>query len=171
MDGAEWAGATTMHVSVLSLALSSWYGSLDDRQRVARMFGPRVTLERVAQPGAGLQPQADVVGSARQDGLVGHAQAVGAARRNDRPLLLRRDFNGLDGRQPLVHFVALQRSIDDFVATRQAMAAARAVAADQRVGPQVNNGLNEWISTRSRGNYLVPSRSRRTCPRLKGWDA
>ncbi len=168
---AEWAGATTMHVSVLSLALGSWYGSLDDRQRVARMFGPRVTPERVARAGAGLDPQGDVAEAARSDGLVGHAQALGAARRDGRPRLLRRDFNGRDGRQPLVHFVALQRSIDDFVETRRAMAAARAVAADQRVGPQVNNGINEWISTRNRANYLVPPRSRRTCPGLAGWDA
>ena len=96
---------------------------------------------------------------------------MAAVRRNGRPLILRRDFNGLDGKQPLVHFVALQRSIDDFVETRQAMAAARAVAADQRVTPQINNGINEWTSTRSRANYLVPPRSRRTCPGLAGWDA
>lgn len=171
IDDGDWAGATTMHVSALSLTLGSWYESLDERQRVARMFGPRVSLEAVRDPGAGLEPTGDVAESARRDGLVGHAQALGAARRDGRPRLLRRDFNGLDGRQPLVHFVALQRSIDDFVATRQAMAASRAVAADRRVGPQVNNGINEWISTRSRANYLVPPRSRRTCPGLKGWDA
>lgn len=168
-DG-PWAGSTTMHVSVLALALSSWYGSLSERQRAARMIAPQVPLRRVLDPGAGIDPPGDVEATARRHGLVGHAQAAAAARRDGRPRLLRRDFNGLDGKQPLVHFVALQRDIDDFVATRQAMAAARAVAADERVTPHVNNGINEWLSTRSRANYLVPPRSRRTAPALAGWD-
>lgn len=166
----QWAGATTMHVSTLALALSSWYSALDERQRAARMFGPRISLEAVRDPGAGLDPQPGVEATARRSGLVGHSQALGAARVDGRPRILRRDFNGLDGHQPLVHFVALQRSIEDFVATRTAMAAARAVAADPRVQPQVNNGINEWITTRRRANYLVPPRSRRTCPGLPGWD-
>ena len=159
-----------MHVSVLSLALATWYGSLSERQRAARMFAPQIPLRRVLERGDGIDPPADVEGTARSHGLIGHAQSMAAVRRDGRPRILRRDFNGLDGRQPLVHFVALQRSIDDFVETRQAMAAARAVAADQRVTPQINNGINEWTSTRSRANYLVPPRSRRTCPGLAGWD-
>ena len=168
-DG-PWKGATTMHVSTLSLALSSWYGSLSEQQRAHRMFGPKISLEAVRNPGEGLDPQPDPIGTARESGLVGHAQALAVARRSGRPRILRRDFNGLDGKQPLVHFVALQRSIDDFVETRSAMAAARAVSADPRVQPQVNNGINEWITTRNRANYLVPPRTRRTCPLLPGWD-
>jgi hypothetical protein len=170
VDG-PWAGGTTMHVSVLSLALATWYGSLTEEQRVARMFAPQVTLDRVLSPGDGIDPPADVVTTAQRHGLVGHAQSMAALRRNGRPRILRRDFNGVDGRQPLVHFIALQRSIEDFVLTRQAMAAAKAVAADRRVTPQINNGINEWITTRSRANYLVPPRTRRTCPGLAGWDA
>lgn len=169
-DG-PWAGATTMHVSVLSLALATWYGSLNERQRAARMFAPQISLRRVLEPADGIDPPDDVEATAKRYGLVGHAQSMAAVRRNGRPRILRRDFNGLDGKQPLVHFVSLQRDIADFVETRQAMAAARAVAADQRVSPQINNGINEWTSTRSRANYLVPPRSRRTCPGLAGWDA
>lgn len=169
-DG-EWAGSSTMHVSVLSLALATWYGSLNERQRVARMFAPQISLRRVLEPEDGIDAPEDLAGTAKRYGVVGHAQSMVAVRRDGRPRILRRDFNGLDGKQPLVHFVSLQRSIDDFVETRQAMAAARAVAADQRVTPQINNGINEWTSTRSRANYLVPPRSRRTCPGLAGWDA
>jgi hypothetical protein len=169
-DGA-WAGGTTMHVSVLSLALATWYGSLTEEQRAARMFAPQITLSRVLEPRDGIDPPTDVVATARRHGLVGHAQSMAALRRNGRPRILRRDFNGVDGRQPLVHFVALQRSIEDFVLTRQAMTAASAVAADDRVTPHVNNGINEWTSTRSRANYLVPPRTRRTCPGLDGWDS
>ena len=169
-DGA-WAGGTTMHVSVLSLALATWYGSLTEEQRAARMFAPEIKLQRVLEPGDGIDPPDDVVAAAKRHGLVGHAQSMAALRRNGRPRILRRDFNGVDGRQPLVHFVALQRSIEDFVLTRQAMAAAKAVAADERVTPHVNNGINEWTTTRSRANYLVPPRTRRTCPGLDGWDA
>lgn len=168
-DGA-WAGGTTMHVSVLSLALATWYGSLSERQRAARMFAPQVKLEQVLEPGDGIDPPADVVATAKRHGLVGHAQSMAALRRDGRPRILRRDFNGVDGQQPLVHFVALQRSIEDFVLTRQAMAAATAVAADKRVTPHINNGINEWTTTRSRANYVVPPRTRRTCPELDGWD-
>jgi hypothetical protein len=168
-DGA-WAGAATMHVSVLSLALATWYGSLDERQRAARMFAPEIKLEQVLAPRDGIDPPTDVVAAAKRHGLVGHAQSMAALRRNGRPRILRRDFNGLDGKQPLVHFVALQRSIEDFVLTRQAMAATAAVAADKRVTPHINNGINEWTTTRSRANYIVPPRTRRTCPGLSGWD-
>jgi hypothetical protein len=168
-DG-DWAGGTTMHVSVLSLALATWYGSLDERQRAARMFAPEIKLEQVLAPKDGIDPPTDVVAAAKRHGVVGHAQSMAALRRDGRPRILRRDFNGVDGRQPLVHFVALQRSIEDFVLTRQAMAAAKAVAADKRVTPHINNGINEWTSTRSRANYIVPPRARRTCPELDGWD-
>lgn len=167
----DWAGGTTMHVSALALALSTWYGSLSTEQRAKRMFAPQVTLDQVRHPGAGLDVPGNVRATARRHGLVGHAQSMVDVRRENRPRILRRDFNGLDGRYPLVHFVALQRSIADFVETRRAMAASKAVAADERVTPHVNNGINEWISTRSRANYLVPPRSRRTCPGLAGWDA
>jgi hypothetical protein len=169
-DG-PWAGSTTMHVSVLALALATWYRSLDERQRVARMFGPQVSVEQARNPGPGIIPPGDVAGTARRHGLVGHAQAAAQARRNGRPIILRRDFNGLEGGQPLLHFVALQRSIADFVATRRAMDAPRAVAAHPGITPQVNNGINEWISVRRRANYLVPPRTRRSCPGLEGWDA
>lgn len=168
-DG-PWSGGTTMHVSVLSLALATWFSSLDDDQRAARMFAPGVSAERARATTPGLDPPGDLAGTARRHGLVGHAQATAGARVDGRPRILRRDFNGRDGAQPLVHFVSLQRDVDDFVATRRAMAASSAVAADRRVGPHVNNGINEWITTRRRANYLVPVRSRRVCPGLPGWD-
>jgi hypothetical protein len=169
-DG-PWAGSTTMHVSVIALALSSWYHALDERGRAQRMFAPQVSLEEAKRPGPGIDPPTDVEATARRHGFVGHAQAVAVVRRNGRPIILRRDFNGLDGRQPLVHFVSLQRDIADFVATRRAMDAPQAVAAHPGITPQVNNGINEWLSVRRRANYLVPPRSRRSCPGLVGWDA
>lgn len=170
-DG-PWAGSTTMHVSLIGLALGSWYRSLDDDQRVHRMFAPQVSAAQVADPRAGIDPpSASVAETARRHGVVGHLQTTAAARRNGRPRILRRDFSSVDGDEPLVQFVSLQRSIDDFVATRTAMNAAKASAADQRVAPQVNNGINEWLSVRRRANYLVPPRSRRSFPGLDGWDA
>ncbi|ADB50679.1 DUF7405 family protein [Conexibacter woesei] len=169
-DG-PWAGATTMHVSVLSLALATWFGSLDDDQRAARMFAPGIDARRARATTAGLELPGDLARTARRHGLVGHAQAAATARVGGRPRILRRDFNGRDSDQPLVHFVSLQRTVEDFAATRRAMAATAAVDADRRVGAHVNNGINEWITTRSRANYLVPVRSRRSCPGLAGWDA
>ncbi|HVN60120.1 MAG TPA: hypothetical protein VMT59_02585, partial [Gaiellaceae bacterium] len=42
------AGGTTMHVSRMRLSLDSWYGLLDEQDRVARMFAPQVTPAQVA---------------------------------------------------------------------------------------------------------------------------
>jgi hypothetical protein len=169
-DG-PFAGATTMHVSVLALALDSWYRSLDDPARAARMFAPQLTIAQVRGLRDAVPVPADTIGqTARRYGVVGHAQAAAQARRHGQPRILRRDFNSVDGGQALVHFVALQRSVADFVATRRAMDAAAAPAANPAIGAQVNNGINEWLTVRHRANYLVPPRSRRAFPLLPGWD-
>ena len=36
-----------MQVSYMRLRLDSWYGDLNDRERVARMYAPQVTPEQV----------------------------------------------------------------------------------------------------------------------------
>jgi hypothetical protein len=148
-DG-PWAGGTTMHVSVLELALERW-GRLDERERVAAMFAPGVTPARARRPGPGLVLPAP-------DGRAGHAQAAAAARRDGRPRLLRRDFDGVQDGRAVVHFVSLQRDLEDLAATRRALVAH---------GP----GIEPFVRARSRAAFVVPPRSRRTCPLLPGWDA
>jgi len=132
-DG-PFAGGTTMQISRKRLRLESWYELLTEEERVARMF-------------AALRDEAPTFSerfeeAATKYGVVGHLQAVGRARRDGKPLLLRRDFNTTDGGQAGLHFVSLQRSIRDFVETRRAMTAAEAPFLNPAIGPRVNNGTS-----------------------------
>ena len=163
------AGGTTMHVSRMRLALDSWYGLLDERQRVARMYAPEVTPAQVRRftTDARSDPAAFAT-AARTRGVVGHAQTSARARVNGRPRILRRDFNTVDGGEAGLHFVSLQRDIADFVATRKAMNADRAPYLNPAITPTVNNGINDFIFVLARANYVLPPRARRSFPLLPG---
>lgn len=169
-DG-PFAGGTTMHVSRIELSLDDWYDALDEQERVARMFAPQVSSADVAAFTDDAPSHPELLDqAARRYGVVGHAQAAAQARERERPLIIRRDFDSVDGGRALVHFVALQRTIDDFVATRQAMNAARASALNPSVGPQINNGINEWMNVAARANFVVPPRRLRSFPLLPGTE-
>ena len=115
-------GGTTMHVSYMRLRLDSWYGDLTDAERVARMYAPQVTPAQVTRLTTDAPSDPQQVGQAiRRYGVIGHAQASARARRHGKPIILRRDFNTTDCGQAGLHFVALQQTIADFVATRTAM--------------------------------------------------
>ena len=167
-DGAL-AGGTTMHVSRMRLSLDSWYGLLDERDRVARMFAPQVTPAQVArfETDAPSHPKL-LDAAARRYGVVGHAQAAARARRNGAPRILRRDFDTTDDGVAGLHFVSLQRTIEDFVATRTAMNAARSSYVNPSITDTVNNGINEFIFVTHRANYAVPTRAQRAFPLLPG---
>ncbi|WP_036729138.1 DUF7405 family protein [Patulibacter minatonensis] len=173
IEDGPWKGGTTMHVSAIDLTLNTWYHGVDDAGRVRRMFAADRTPADVARHPTGLDNPEDVdlPAVAKEHGVIGHAQAMASVRRNGRPRIIRRDFDSADGDAAQVHFVALQRSIADFEATRTAMNAAKAVNEQAGVGAQINNGINEWITVTARGNYLVPARADRICPGLPGWSA
>jgi hypothetical protein len=97
-------------------------------------------------------------------GVIGHSQTSARARRNNQPLIIRRDFDTVDGGQAGLHFVALQRTIDDFVTTRTAMNATAAQLQNPAITDTVNNGINEFIFVLRRANYLVPARAQRSFP-------
>jgi dye decolorizing peroxidase len=170
-DG-PFAGGTTMHVSRMRLRLDDWYGLLDERTRVQRMFAPEVTPKDVERftTDAPSDP-ARLAQAARRYGMVGHAQASAVARRNGRPRILRRDFDSDDGGEAGLNFVALQRSIEDFVTTRKAMNAARAPFLNPAITDTVNNGINEFIFVTRRANYVIPRRKDRAYPLLPGREA
>jgi hypothetical protein len=163
------AGGTTMHVSRMRLRLQSWYQLLDERERVARMFGPDVTPAEVDRftTDAASHPERFAIDAARR-GVVGHAQTAARARRDNRAIIIRRDFDTVDGGEAGLHFVALQRSIADFVKTRNAMNAARAASLNPAITNTVNNGINEFIFVTRRANYAVPAREERSFPLWPG---
>ena len=170
--GGRFAGGTTMHVSRMRLRLDSWYGLLDERDRVARMFAPQVSPEQVDRFTIDAPSHPSLFDrSASRYGVVGHAQATARVRRAGRPRILRRDFDSADGEEAGLHFVSLQRTIEDFVTTRTAMNAAGAFLLNPSITGTVNNGINEFIFVTHRGNYLVPPRSQRSFPLLPGREA
>jgi hypothetical protein len=167
-DG-PFAQATTMHVSYMRLRLDSWYGDLSDRDRVARMYGPQVSPEQAQRFTTDAEGHPGLLGQAiSRYGVIGHAQTSARARRKKKPLILRRDFNTDDGGQAGLHFVSLQRTIDDFVTTRTAMNASSAQLSNPAITDTVNNGINEFIFVLRRGNYIVPRRDQRAFPLLPG---
>jgi hypothetical protein len=100
--------------------------------------------------------------------VIGHAQTCARARHDGRPVILRRDFDTTDGGLAGLHFVSLQRTITDFIATRTAMNATGAQLQNPSITDTVNNGINEFIFVLRRGNYIIPARAQRSFPLLPG---
>ncbi|WP_123535801.1 DUF7405 family protein [Halosimplex salinum] len=171
IDEGPFAGGTTQHVSTMHLNLEQWYEQDTRYHREATMFCPAHADEgRIEGTGKNLGNTSgvgacaeDVASDAREEGVVGHAQKNARAREDGRPVILRRDFDSTDGDHAGLHFLALQESIADFVATREAMNGTDA-ADEGAVGQRTNNGILQYINVRRRGNYLLPPRSSRALP-------
>ncbi len=167
-DG-PFAQGTTMQVSYMRLRLNSWYGNLSERERVARMYSPETTPAEVAAFTTDAPPNSNLIAQAADRyGVIGHSQTSGKARRNGKPLIIRRDFDTVDGGQAGLHFVALQRTIADFVTTRNAMNASDVQLTNPGITDTVNNGINEFIFVLKRANYVLPPRPQRSFPLLPG---
>ncbi len=161
----QFAQGTTMAVSYMRLRLDSWYGELDEDQRVARMYAPQMTPEDVRRVRTDAAGDPQLLGQAiHRYGVIGHSQTSARARRNGKPVILRRDFNTADAGQAGLHFVCLQRSVEDFVRTRTAMNASSAPLQNPAITDTDNNGINEFIFVLRRGNYLLPPRTTRSFP-------
>jgi hypothetical protein len=171
IDSGPFAGGTTQHLSKIRLHLQQWYEQDSREQRVSKMFCPAHAEEdRVEGVGENLGTDnqvgdcaEDVVEQSRRDGVVGHAQKTARARDGDEPLILRRDFDSTDGDEAGLHFLSLQRSISDFVATR-AMMNGTDIDESSAVGQRVNNGILQYMTVTRRGNYLLPPRESRALP-------
>jgi hypothetical protein len=168
LDG-PFAQGTTMTVSYMRLRLDSWYQDLTQRERIARMYSPEMTVAQFARITTDAESNpGDLNQAITRDGVIGHAQTSATARRGGKPLILRRDFDTVDSGQAGLHFVSLQRSIEDFVATRTAMNATSAQLINAGITDTVNNGINEFIFVLKRANYVLPSRAERSFPLLPG---
>jgi hypothetical protein len=171
IESGPFAGGTTMHVSYMRLRLDSWYRDLTESERVARMYAPQVTPQEVNRLTTDAESDPNELDQAiSRYGVIGHAQTSARARRKGKPLILRRDFNTTDGGQAGLHFVAVQRTIEDFVTTRTAMNASSAQLQNPGITNTVNNGINEFIFVLKRANYILPPRAQRAFPLLKGRD-
>lgn len=172
IEEGPFAGGTTQHVESLSIDLHQWYEQDSQFQRVAKTFSHEHAEENlVGEYGEDLEDSnglteeriANTTEDARQHGVVGHAQKAARAREDGEPLLLRRDFNTTDDDRPGLHFLSLQRDIEEFVRVRDAMTGGD-LAADTGIGSITNNGLLQYITVNRRGNYLLPPRELRAFP-------
>jgi len=172
ISAGAFANGTTMQVSYMRLRLDSWYGQLDQRERVALMYAPQVTPQQVEHFTTDAAGDPSLLGQAiTRYGVVGHAQTSAQARRDGSPLILRRDFNTVDGGQAGLHFVSVQRTIEDFVKTREAMNATSAQLENPAITDTVNNGINAFMFVLRRANYILPARAQRSFPSLPGAQA
>ena len=158
-----YAGGTTMHLSHLRESLSEWWG-MSDAERVARMFSADFDPEDVAEFGSTVPFEGDVADRVADQGVAGHHEKVARAREDGEPLVLRRDFNTVDGGQAGVHFLSLQASLADFEKTRRAMNGWYLRDDHEDVTDRTNNGLLNFITVTSRANFYVPPRSARAFP-------
>ena len=158
------AGGTTMHVSRINLDLDSWYQQ-DRARRTALMYAPTVTPRQAAHFSDDAPADFEhLPATARRYGVVGHAQAAARARLDGRPRINRRDFVTFDDGIPGTHFVSLQRTLEDFNATRAVMNAADGPHHHSAVGLRANNGINAFMEVVSRATFAVPPRARRAYP-------
>jgi hypothetical protein len=165
------AGGTTMHVSRIAIDLERWYANNAER-RAALMYSPGTSASDTKALVDDAPSDAErLPAHAARHGLVGHAQAAGRARLNGRPRINRRDFASLDDGRPGTHFVSLQRSLDDFNATRAVMNAADGSTHHPGIGTRHHNGINAFIDVRSRATFAVPARARRAYPYLRPAEA
>ena len=156
-----------MQVSYMRLRLDSWYQNLSQRERVARMYAPQVTPEQVKGFTTDAESDPNLLGQAiSRYGVIGHAQTSARARKHGKPPIIRRDFNTVEGGQAGLHFVSVQRTIEDFITTRNAMNSSNAQLQNPAIGDTVNNGINEFIFVLKRANYILPSRAHRAFPLL-----
>jgi len=167
IETGPFAGGTTQHVESLDINLRQWFEQENHSQRVSKLFSPdHAATEAVGDVGEALSGSAEMTtdrieateSDARNRGIVGHAQKAARAREDGEPLLLRRDFNTVDGDRPGLHFLSLQRRIEEFVRVREAM------NGDELDVSGANNGIRHYLFVERRGNYLVPPRDLRSLP-------
>ncbi len=172
IDEGPFSGGSTQHVSKIRLHLDQWYEQDSRYHRVATMFCPAHAEEGLVDgvgENLGDSSQlgdcpAHTVSNADEYGVVGHSQKSARVRdENDEPLILRRDVDSTDDDRATLHFVALQRSIGDFVETREAMNGTD-VADAGAIGTRTNNGILQYMTVDRRGNYLLPPRELRALP-------
>jgi hypothetical protein len=170
IQSGPFAGGTTQQISTIKLHLDQWYEQDSRYQRVGKMFCPAHAESGIVEgdgDNLGQSSQMDqcppAKQSARESGLVGHSQKSARARENDRPIILRRDFDSTDDDEATLHFLSLQRAVSDFTKTREAMTGTD-LAGESALGRKNNNGILQYMTVTHRGNYLLPPRNRRALP-------
>lgn len=169
-DGA-FAGGTTIQLSRLEIDLERWYDQ-DTDARVAEMFCPAHDPDEVGETAESLGNDSGIRESdvdnipdhAEEYGRVGHSQKVASARDEDfQPRILRRTEGVATddgGTGAAFNFLSVQRDLEDFIDARRAM---HVDEYDVDV-PAEEHGIVDYLTTVSRGSYLVPPRELAALP-------
>jgi hypothetical protein len=181
IQNGPFAGSTTQHIEHLDIDLDGWYKQPHEKQ-VGLMFSPEHASEKqIGETGEKLgefngiteKIADDLESSAEESGYVGHAQKAARARNDGTPNILRRDFDTIDGGNAGLHFVSLQSKISDYTYTRKKMAGVNLdhpsgreidLAEIDGIDTRTNNGILDFVTTISRGNFLLPRRELRALP-------
>ena len=164
IDDGPYGGGTTMHLSHLTQSLTRWFNAFDESERVARMLSPEFDPDDVEGFTDGVPFSDAVAEHASEHDVVGHHEKVARVREGGEPIVLRRDFNTVDGGRAGVHFLSFQASLDDFEKTRKAMNGWYVRDDSERIRDTDNNGILKFISVESRANFYVPTREYRALP-------
>lgn len=166
IETGAFAGGTTVHLSHINQSLSEWYRALSESERSARMFSPEFMPTEIEGFGNDVPFSDRVEQHARQHDVVGHHEKVARVREDGEPLLLRRDFNTVDGGHAGVHFFSLQRSLSNFEKTRKSMNGWYLRDDSEQITDERNNGILNFITVVSRVNFYIPPRKTRAFPAL-----
>ncbi|MCT9098018.1 Dyp-type peroxidase [Haloarchaeobius sp. HME9146] len=169
-----FAGGSVQQLSKLRNHLDEWYDQ-DHEQRVEKMFSPDHSSDTVGDVGENLASKSEItreiadrtLEDAQTKGRVGHGQKLARVRDDDdEPLIMRRgDFNAAAESGAILHFGSLQRGIDEFVKTRDAMNEVDLDGTgDGPELPDSENGILDFIEVLSRSTFLVPPRQYRSLP-------
>jgi hypothetical protein len=176
IPGGRFANGSTLQLSRLVFDLTSdgpadtgWYDRTRE-ERTSLMFSPEHTPEDVGRIGERLAGRSQVDRGtvedtheiARRERMVGHTQKVAAARTDAfEPKILRRSEGvSIDLAEPSMNFLSLQRRLEDFIETREAMNGSHL---DIDV-PDDNDGIQNYVSVQRRATFLVPPRRLRALP-------
>lgn len=177
-----FADGTTEQVSLLrDDGLTEWYNRNSLEERVDRMYSTHHDVEGTGEHGRELgetsgtddetmvEIAADTEADAEEEGVVGHSQKLARARKGEdnRPPLLRRDFPSTDGERAHTQFISNQRTIEDFIDVRRAMAFVEHEDDDPNAQSEVpikDHGIQGYFQVQSRGTFLVPPRDLRALP-------
>jgi len=172
LDDGPFAGGTILAASRLHIDLDRWYEQ-DEDERIAEMFTPNhdpedvgPTANRLGTNSEITKADADgVAETAEKHGRVGHSQKVARARdENFQPRMIRRTEGvATDVTEGVgFNFQSIQASMDAFVDARTAM---NVDEYDDDVAAQ-NHGIVDFLETKARGSYVVPSRDQRALPTI-----
>ena len=176
IEEGPFAGGTTKHVSRVQQRLKRWYEDNDHAEMVMKLFGTdrageiQNAAEDLDFSGVTAEDLDGLVAAAREHGVVGHAQKMARANRDEAGNFrtVRRHVESTDQGIASLHFPSLQKEISTFEEIRKAMNAPDVVEETPAVRQRVNNGILRYIFVKNRGNFLVPPRELRALPTPDG---